>query len=195
MNDREPKGPTDDQTSFLDNCCDAGDGHADIPPAIAQTSGAETMTRSDTETEARNRALAEAGFGTWSAGTGSPYDLLADDVSWTIVGHSDASKTYDSRAAFIDEVIRPFNARMSQGLKPTIRNLYPRVTTSSSSSTPAASRATESPTAILTHGSGRCATGRSRGRTPSSTASPSTTCGVASSRRSEVSSKPQARRT
>jgi uncharacterized protein len=94
------------------------------PPALAQTSGDRTMTQSDTETEARNRASAEAGFAAWSAGTGSPYDLLADDVTWTIVGHSDASKTYSSRAAFIDEVIRPFNARMSQGLKPTIRNLY-----------------------------------------------------------------------
>lgn len=77
----------------------------------------------ETATEAGNRALAEAGFAAWSAGTGSPYDLLADDVSWTIVGHSDASKTYPSKAAFIDEVIRPFNARMRQGLKPTIRSL------------------------------------------------------------------------
>ena len=34
----------------------------------------------------RNKALVEAGFAAWSAGTGSPYDLLADDVTWTIVG-------------------------------------------------------------------------------------------------------------
>ena len=56
--------------------------------------------------------------------TGSPYDLLADDASWTIVGHSAASKTYPSKEAFISEVIRPFNARMKVGLKPTIRNVY-----------------------------------------------------------------------
>lgn len=82
------------------------------------------MNQSASQTEASNKALAEAGFAAWSAGTGSPYDLLADDATWTIVGQSDASKTYNGRAAFIDEVIRPFNARMSQGLKPTIRNLY-----------------------------------------------------------------------
>jgi uncharacterized protein len=35
-----------------------------------------------------------------------------------------ASKTYGSREAFLSEVIRPFNARMSAGLKPTIRNIY-----------------------------------------------------------------------
>ena len=90
----------------------------------AQASGDQAMTQTLSATESGNRALVEAGFAAWSAGTGSPYDLLSDDVSWTIVGRSDASKTYDGRAAFIDEVIRPFNARMSQGLKPTIRNLY-----------------------------------------------------------------------
>ena len=93
-------------------------------PTLAQTDGDQTMTQPENQTEAGNRALVEAGFAAWSAGTGSPYDLLADDVTWTIVGHSDASKTYEGRAAFIDQVIRPFNARMSQGLKPTIRYLY-----------------------------------------------------------------------
>lgn len=92
------------------------------PGAYAQTTGDQTMTQSSIE--ARNKELAEAGFAAWSAGTGSPYDLLADDATWTIVGHSDASKTYTGRAAFIEEVIKPFNARMSQSLKPTIRNLY-----------------------------------------------------------------------
>lgn len=74
--------------------------------------------------EVRNRTLVEAAFAAWRDGSGSPYDLLADDVSWTIVGRSDASKTYLSREAFMSEVIRPFNARMREGLRPTVRNLY-----------------------------------------------------------------------
>ena len=73
--------------------------------------------------EDRNRALVEKAFDAWANGTGSPYDLLADDVSWTIVGHSDASGTYPSRAAFMSEVIGPFGARMRQGLRPSIRQL------------------------------------------------------------------------
>ena len=73
---------------------------------------------------ARNRALVEASFAAWRDGTGSPYDLLAQDVHWTIVGRSDASKSYPSREAFMSEVIRPFNARMRDGLRPTIRNVY-----------------------------------------------------------------------
>lgn len=77
-----------------------------------------------TNAEASNRSLVETAFGAWRAGTGSPYDLLAEDVSWTIVGQSDASKTYASREAFMSEVIRPFNARMRAGLRPTVRALH-----------------------------------------------------------------------
>jgi uncharacterized protein len=74
--------------------------------------------------EAHNKAIVQASFDAWRAGTGSPYDLLADDASWTIVGHSLASRTYPSRSAFLSEVIRPFNARMREALKPAIRNIY-----------------------------------------------------------------------
>jgi len=74
--------------------------------------------------EARNKALVRASFDAWIQGTGSPFDLLADDASWTIHGRSAASRTYPSRDAFMREVIKPFNARMQVGLKPTIRNIY-----------------------------------------------------------------------
>jgi len=74
--------------------------------------------------ETTNKALVAEGFAAWAAGTGSPYDLLTDDATWTITGNSLASKTYPSKDAFLSEVIRPFNARMSVGLKPTIRNIY-----------------------------------------------------------------------
>lgn len=78
----------------------------------------------ETAEEATNRALVQQGFDAWRDRTGSPYDLLADDVQWTIVGESEASRTYPSREAFLSEVIRPFNARMSAPLVPTVRRLY-----------------------------------------------------------------------
>ena len=90
-----------------------------VPIASAQDSRAQTG-----DIQAANKAIIQRGFDAWAAGTGSPYDLLADNVKWTITGNSLASKTYGSREAFIDEVIRPFNARMSVGLKPTIRRMY-----------------------------------------------------------------------
>lgn len=72
----------------------------------------------------QNRALVAQGFEAWRDGTGSPYDLLADDAAWTITGNSLAARTYPSKDAFIEQVIRPFNARMSSRLIPTVRRLY-----------------------------------------------------------------------
>lgn len=74
--------------------------------------------------EGRNRVLIQRAFDAWRNGTGGPYDLLADDASWTITGNSAAAKTYPSREAFMGEVIRPFNARMKSRLIPTVPRLY-----------------------------------------------------------------------
>jgi len=82
------------------------------------------MDKKYTETESANLKKVNEGFDAWKKGTGSPYQLLDDNVSWTIVGNSHASKEYTSRKAFIDGVITPFNARMSKPLVPTIRNIY-----------------------------------------------------------------------
>jgi uncharacterized protein len=65
-----------------------------------------------------------AAFDAWAAGTGGPFDLLADDASWTIVGNSPVSRTYHSRQEFLDVVIGPFNARMSTPLVPSVRALF-----------------------------------------------------------------------
>jgi uncharacterized protein len=83
-----------------------------------------SMAQSASDIEARNKSAVKASFDAWRDGTGSPFDLLAQTATWTIVGRSVASKTYPSREAFISEVIRPFNARMIGGLRPTIRNIY-----------------------------------------------------------------------
>ena len=88
------------------------------------TFGDLAMAQTKDAIETRNTAVVQASFDAWRAGTGSPYDLLADNASWTIVGHSMASKTYPSKEAFMREVIRPFNARIRSGLKPTIRHIY-----------------------------------------------------------------------
>ena len=87
-------------------------------------SGDIMSAQSASVTTARNNATVESSLKAWAAGTGSPYDLLADDATWTIVGRSAASKTYHGREAFMREVIRPFNARMSAPLKPEIRRIY-----------------------------------------------------------------------
>jgi uncharacterized protein len=52
------------------------------------------------------------------------FDLLADDATWTIVGNSPVSRAYHGRQEFMDEVIYPFNARMSTPLVTTVHALY-----------------------------------------------------------------------
>lgn len=87
--------------------------------------GVVVMARSpQPEVGARNKAVVRASFDAWRAGRGSPFDLLTEDATWTIVGNSAVAKTYDGREAFLREVIRPFNARMRDPLKPTLRDLY-----------------------------------------------------------------------
>lgn len=79
--------------------------------------------RAEAQTADQNKAVVEAKFDAWKAGTGTPFELLADDASWTIEGNSVASKHYPTKEAFLTEVIRPFNARMSVGIKPAVRSV------------------------------------------------------------------------
>jgi uncharacterized protein len=82
------------------------------------------MDKRYTDTEAENLKKVKDAFEAWRKGTGSPFQLLKDDASWTIVGNSVAAKEYQSRKEFIDQVIVPFNARMAKPLVPAIRGLY-----------------------------------------------------------------------
>ena len=74
--------------------------------------------------EESNKALVKASFDRWRNATGGPFELLAANAEWTIVGSSPLSKTYRSRQEFLDAVINPFNARMSKPLVPTVRGIY-----------------------------------------------------------------------
>lgn len=71
-----------------------------------------------------NLATVRAGFDAWVAGTGNPFDVLADDAVWEITGNSAAARVYTSKEDFLANVIRPFNARMATRLIPTVRQYY-----------------------------------------------------------------------
>jgi len=99
--------------------------------AIAFAGMAWSVQAVGTQTEAapldeeeRNRAAIAASLQAWADGTGSPYDLLAPDARWTIAGNSLGSRTYEDKEAFLRDVIRPFNARMSDRLVPTVHRIY-----------------------------------------------------------------------
>jgi uncharacterized protein len=73
---------------------------------------------------AENKAIIKAGFDRWANGEGSFFDLLTDDMEWTITGSTTLSKTYTNKKQFIDEVIDPLNRRLAKRIKPTVRKLY-----------------------------------------------------------------------
>lgn len=81
--------------------------------------GDTAMAASSVDEKERIRTVVENAFKAWREGTGGPFDLLADDPSWTVTGNSKVAKTYPSKESFVSEVIRPFNARMRDRLIPT----------------------------------------------------------------------------
>jgi ketosteroid isomerase-like protein len=92
---------------------------------LAVLAGCATTSVGRTRTVAEsNREIVRAAFDRWRRGAGGPFELLEPDAKWTIVGSSPLSKTYPSRQQFLDEVIDPFNARLSEPLKPNVRGLY-----------------------------------------------------------------------
>lgn len=87
-------------------------------------SAAQADAQPHDDARTRNLATVRAGFDSWAAGIGSPYDALADHATWEIVGNSVASRVYTSKEDFLANVIRPFNARMSGRLIPSVRDMY-----------------------------------------------------------------------
>lgn len=69
------------------------------------------------ETERNRRTIREA-FEAWKEGTGAITDAFAAEMVWRIEGRSAASKEYESKQQFVDEVLTPFGARFSSPSEP-----------------------------------------------------------------------------
>jgi uncharacterized protein len=69
------------------------------------------MTTGD-ETEA-NRSTMTAAFHGWRDSGRPITDNFAPEMTWRIVGHSAASRSYADKAEFVDEVLVPFGRRFS----------------------------------------------------------------------------------
>jgi uncharacterized protein len=82
------------------------------------------MGMSQQQQQQQNKRLIQEGFDRWASNQGSFFDLLSDDIEWTITGTSPVSKTYTSRKQFLDEVIAPLSARLSKQITPKVRALY-----------------------------------------------------------------------
>lgn len=94
---------------------------AAFPTMNAKEPGATSTPPATAES---NKKLVRDAFDRWRAGTGSPFELLAAEATWTLTGSSEASKKYPTREAFMDGLITPFNARVSKPLVPAIRGVF-----------------------------------------------------------------------
>ena len=69
------------------------------------------------------QVLIEQKFAEWRDGAGSPFDLLAEDTTWTVEGTGRLVGTYD-REGLVRGVVEPFNAVLAAPLKPTVPEVY-----------------------------------------------------------------------
>ena len=84
----------------------------------------KTTGVAQSDVEEKNRHIIQAAFENWRRGAGTVFDFLASDAKWTIAGRSAVSGTYHSPRDLMDQVIIPFNARLSTPLVPTVRGIY-----------------------------------------------------------------------
>ncbi len=78
-----------------------------------------------------NRETIRQAFDAWSKGNQPIADVFDADMVWRIEGHSLASKEYENKQQFIDEVLTPFGARFSSDhpFRPVrIRSIHADVT-------------------------------------------------------------------
>lgn len=74
--------------------------------------------------EFNNKKIIVDAFRGWTEGTGNFFDLLDDNMEWTITGNSQFAKTYVGKQQFMSEVIVPLNERLRVKLIPTVRAVY-----------------------------------------------------------------------
>jgi len=65
---------------------------------------------------AANAARVREAFAAWRDGRGSVFDLLHEDVEWTVAGTSPVSGVYRSRAQFLEQAVAPIGARLATPL-------------------------------------------------------------------------------
>jgi ketosteroid isomerase-like protein len=73
---------------------------------------------------AENKKMVADAFAEWARGDGSAvFKLLADDVHWTVIGNTPASRAYKSKREFVEGAVKPLSEKLAGALKPTVRDI------------------------------------------------------------------------
>jgi|tagenome__1003787_1003787.scaffolds.fasta_scaffold20871307_2 ketosteroid isomerase-like protein len=71
-----------------------------------------------------NKQLLQRVFAELERGNRRPFiDTFADDVTWTIVGGTPWSRTYDGKTAVLEQLLRPLGERLTAPVKVTVRRV------------------------------------------------------------------------
>jgi ketosteroid isomerase-like protein len=95
-----------------------------IAQKVESNKATSAMAQGVTNKEAQNKRLIEQAFKQWASGKGNFFDLLTEDVQWTITGSSPFSKTYIGKQQFINETVTPLTNRLATPIVPKIRAVY-----------------------------------------------------------------------
>ena len=71
---------------------------------------------------AENKKIVQDAFTAWARGENNAvFDLLAEDVRWTVIGSTPVSRTYFSKREFCDGAVKPLGAKISGAIQATVR--------------------------------------------------------------------------
>ena len=71
-----------------------------------------------------NKQLVQDAFAQWARGDGAAFfNLLADDVRWTVIGSTPVSRTFTSKRAFQEGAVRPLSTKLATAIEPTVRDV------------------------------------------------------------------------
>jgi ketosteroid isomerase-like protein len=71
-----------------------------------------------------NKQLVRDAFQPWESGESGPFfELIADDVRWTVIGSTPASGVFESKQALVDGAFGPLLDRLAGGLTTTFREV------------------------------------------------------------------------
>lgn len=89
---------------------------------LFQTSIAMTQQKPDATLD--NKQIVREQFDRWVNGSGNFFDLLADNVEWTVAGKIPSSGVYKSKKSFLEEAVKPITEKLSTRINPTLIGIY-----------------------------------------------------------------------
>jgi ketosteroid isomerase-like protein len=68
-----------------------------------------------------NSKLIADAFAAWEQGDYQPFlEVVADDVTWTVIGSTPISGTFESKQAFLDGAVVPLHGRLAGPIRATV---------------------------------------------------------------------------